>query len=483
VISIDETFVDSAAPNPSAISNGKGLVRKGKLLTRHKDADETIIFGEIKGSGRSNYHTSVDFSDPSNPVYRCSCPSRQFPCKHTLGLMYAWVLGETFVVAEVPTEIVDKRARAEARATKRKERAARPRRVDKRALAKKLDAQLEGLDVLERMTEDLVRGGLGSLDPKTARTLEEKAKQLGNAFLPGAQKALRSLTILFAPPDVATGQELAERYRETIYTEALDRLTRLQMICRRGREYLEARKADPELAPDTETPIAAWLGHAWQLTELHQHGLFEENGELVQLYFGTRDDPAREEWVDVGVWANLGRGTLQRTLNLRPYRAARFIKEDDCFFRVRTVPALYRYPGGLDPRIRWDEAGDRALTPDDIAAIRGFARPLAETLKRVKNHLKDPLGHRHPHALVAYRRIGRVDDRVVLEDAEGARIALVDDPAVDPFDTVPLLPLVDPALREDQVALLAFLPDLDDHALRAKPLTLVGERAIVRLAL
>ena len=152
MIPIDETFVDSAAPNAGAISKGKGLARKGKLVVLNKDADDTIIFGECKGSGKSNYATSVDFTDPTNPTYRCSCPSRQFPCKHALGLMYAWAYGQTFVVADVPDDVATKRAKAVERVAKRKERAAKPKKVNKKALAKKIDAQLEGLDVLERLS-------------------------------------------------------------------------------------------------------------------------------------------------------------------------------------------------------------------------------------------------------------------------------------------------------------------------------------------
>ena len=75
-IEIDESFVDAAAPNANAIKNGRGLVLKGKFVALHRDADETLIFGECSGSGKSNYHCSADFQKPDAPVYRCSCPSR-----------------------------------------------------------------------------------------------------------------------------------------------------------------------------------------------------------------------------------------------------------------------------------------------------------------------------------------------------------------------------------------------------------------------
>src|SRR5690349_8176475 len=86
MIAIDEGYVESAAPNPEAMKNGRGLVAKGKFLALHIDADETILFGQCQGSGKEPYHCSSDFARPEQPTHRCSCPSRQFPCKHCVGL-------------------------------------------------------------------------------------------------------------------------------------------------------------------------------------------------------------------------------------------------------------------------------------------------------------------------------------------------------------------------------------------------------------
>ncbi len=91
MISIDEAYVDAAAPNTEAAKNGRGLVLKGKFLKLHHDSDETLLFGECQGSGKEPYRCSSDFARADQPTHRCSCPSRQFPCKHCLGLMYAFV--------------------------------------------------------------------------------------------------------------------------------------------------------------------------------------------------------------------------------------------------------------------------------------------------------------------------------------------------------------------------------------------------------
>ena len=44
-----------------------------------------MIWGLAKGSGKKPYQTQVDIVEFA---YKCSCPSRKFPCKHALGPMF-----------------------------------------------------------------------------------------------------------------------------------------------------------------------------------------------------------------------------------------------------------------------------------------------------------------------------------------------------------------------------------------------------------
>ena len=70
---------------------------------------------------------------------------------------------------------------------KKKEETAAGETVNKTALSKKFQAQQGGLDLLEKLTLDLTRIGIGNMNARSAREIEEKAKQLGNAYLPGPQ--------------------------------------------------------------------------------------------------------------------------------------------------------------------------------------------------------------------------------------------------------------------------------------------------------
>jgi len=48
------------------------------------------LWGECRGSTAAPYRAVVDLS---GPAYRCSCPSRKFPCKHVLALLLLWAEG------------------------------------------------------------------------------------------------------------------------------------------------------------------------------------------------------------------------------------------------------------------------------------------------------------------------------------------------------------------------------------------------------
>src|SRR5260370_24901545 len=119
MIPLDDAYVDAATPNPDAIKNGRGLVLKNKFTAYHISEDESILFGECQGSGKEPYRCSCDFARPDKPTHRCTCPSRQFPCKHCLGLMYAYVQKRKFTTAAVPEDLQAKRAKVQVRADKK----------------------------------------------------------------------------------------------------------------------------------------------------------------------------------------------------------------------------------------------------------------------------------------------------------------------------------------------------------------------------
>ena len=119
--------------------------------------------------------------------------------------------------------------------------------------------------------------------------------------------------------------------------------------------------------------------------------------ELVQLAFHSYDDVARKEYVDTGVWMNLGTGRIYLTQTFRPYQAARHIKSDDSFSQVAQIKELCVYPGDVNPRVRWDGMLARPIEPRDLAKVRGHGRgEFAAVVKDVKIDPEEPAGGQVP---------------------------------------------------------------------------------------
>src|SRR5262249_6136173 len=69
------------APDAASAKAGQGLASARKWLSL--GADDKAAWGLCQGSGKDPYQAQIDLTEPA---FRCSCPSRKFPCKHALGL-------------------------------------------------------------------------------------------------------------------------------------------------------------------------------------------------------------------------------------------------------------------------------------------------------------------------------------------------------------------------------------------------------------
>jgi hypothetical protein len=236
------------------------------------------------------------------------------------------------------------------------------------------------------------------------------------------------------------------------------------------------------LNPETETAIAAWLGHAWQLRELRDAGLVETDVELIQLAFNSYDDIARREYVDNGIWMNLNTGRIQLTQTFRPYKAAKYIKSEDSFFQVAQVKELCVYPGDVNPRVRWEAMSPRPVEAKDFKQIRRHAHgDFAALVKDVKSHLKGPLADKRPVYVLNYAQIGRIGDELVVADAKDQRLVMTETGMAEEPPTCKLFYLLPKKLFAKQTLVARFHHDLDTRQLRIKPLAIVTGDSIIRL--
>src|ERR1700689_3427696 len=100
------------APDESSRRSGAGLGRPAPWSGAGVAGDR--LWGLCAGSGKNPYQVVVDLG---GPAYKCSCPSRKFPCKHALGLLLNWANGavpEVGAPADFAASwLADRRARAE----------------------------------------------------------------------------------------------------------------------------------------------------------------------------------------------------------------------------------------------------------------------------------------------------------------------------------------------------------------------------------
>ncbi len=476
-MTLTEQTILLQAPNPAAAENGRKLSKKGSFSALHKTADETLYWGECAGSGKNPYHVSIDWSDPTAPVCRCSCPSRQFPCKHALGLMFEQLSGKPFPVAEIPPDIAEKRAKQAARAAKKDTaEPPKPKKPNAAAQKKKLARQLEGLDMAGRMVEDLLCAGVGSLAGSSAQAFDKLAKDLGSSYLTGLQTAFTRIALA-----VRTVQK-DPKQADAAYAEALNSLIFLRSVIKKSRSFLQ-EKLNAESYSAEDTVLFEALGGVWKLEDLQAIGAFRENARLVQLSFDVAFDEAKKEYIERGWWLDLDSGRIDQTLNLRPAKALKYVKGDDSRFDLLEVPLLCTYPGEGNCRIRWEHASTRPLTEAERTSLPALAQPdLAAAVKLTKNQIKNTLLPKFLAVLVPIGRLGAVGEAFVLEDPKGARIVLRDRPADGPdHASTGRLALLPEEVPPGSALFGLMFYDEADHSLCLHPYSLVTGTHIVRL--
>jgi hypothetical protein len=158
-------------------------------------AEPDVVWGECRGSAAAPYRTVIDLA---GPAYRCSCPSRKFPCKHVLALLLLWADGAEGRVkdGEPPGWAADWLTARAAKAS-----AAQPREPaepkDPGTAAKRAEQRearvAAGLAELDRWLRDQVRQGLASSQQAGYGHWDDIAARMVDAQAPGPAERLRAL--------------------------------------------------------------------------------------------------------------------------------------------------------------------------------------------------------------------------------------------------------------------------------------------------
>jgi SWIM zinc finger len=77
--------IESMAPDQASLGAALKLLKPASWPVLAADASGEFLWGECQGSGSTPYRVVVS---PGDVGYKCTCPSRKFPCKHVLAVLW-----------------------------------------------------------------------------------------------------------------------------------------------------------------------------------------------------------------------------------------------------------------------------------------------------------------------------------------------------------------------------------------------------------
>lgn len=216
------------APDAASAKAARGLVVPAKWGRLGHDGE--AAWGECKGSGSSPYLVQVDHS---GPAFKCSCPSRKFPCKHGLALLLMLARhGDGFDQGPAPEWVGEwlatRRDRAERQERRCLEKAvaeADPAAALRREAAR-ARRMAEGAGELSRWLADRLRQGLAAL-PGEQPQWDAMAARMVDAQLPGLALRLRRIAAAVGQGEGWAGQVLGEMGKLQLMCDGLGRIDTL----------------------------------------------------------------------------------------------------------------------------------------------------------------------------------------------------------------------------------------------------------------
>ena len=385
-LSLDK--IEAIAPDQASLSAARKLLKPA--LWSGLAVDGTgLVWGECQGSGATPYRVAV--SEPDSG-YKCTCPSRKFPCKHALGLMWLraegkaafetgaapeWVLdwvrrrkpagnkepaetsGEKSIALASSEEAAEVDPTAEARAAAARDRTRKDRE----------GAIAAGLDDLDQWITDQVEAGLAGFPAQAGKACRLIAQRMVDAKASGLASRLEML------PSRLYG--LSEPERPHI---AVRELGQLHLI---ARAYLGQEKLPADLREDVRRAAGWTVSREALLADeaaMRVSGSWRVSGTLsevqpdrlrrVETWFlreGTQDAPQFAVLIDfVPVATGVGRS---------PYMVGERLAATFVFYRspapLRAVIAEILSPA--------QECCDAIAPPDQglAEALQAYHRALA----------------------------------------------------------------------------------------------------------
>ncbi len=376
------------APDAAAAKAAGGIARPAGWAGTGCDGE--AVWGECQGSGKAAYRTCADLA---GPAFRCSCPSRKFPCKHALALLLLWSEGAVGVgprpgwVAEWVEERRDRDDRSRERRAASAVKARDPKTVERRE--RRVD---DGLAELDQWLRDQVAHGLSQAAKESYRLWDDAARRLVDAQAGGLSGPVRGLAAI--PRQPGWPDRLLEEY------------AMLRLLVR-------AYQRRAELPQGLRDTVRARIGFT-----VPQDDVLSEGERVQDLWSvtGSRDIP-QEQLTTRRVWLRGRRtGRPALVLSFAPPGGA---LDTSLLVGTEVDAELAFYPGAQPLRAlvaeRYGPAG--AGTPDGTD-VRGFLGEHAAALAR------DPWLERWPATLAGVRLARTAEGGLHAVDGAGDSLPL-----------------------------------------------------------
>lgn len=401
------------APRPSSVSAAQPLAIPARWTST--GCDSRAVWGRCVGSSAEPYECAVDHVEVA---FRCSCPSRIFPCKHSLALLLLWANGHV-AEGQPPPYAASWLAKRSATADQAPSPASEPTAsIDagdaeaptpaallppmepSKTRDDRIARMAAGLAELDRWLDDRLRTGLADPSLASYKTWDGLAARLIDAQVGGLANRVRRLAgLVGAHPDW--------------HSRVLAELGVLHLLATSGR-HLGA------LAPPLADSVAATIGwHVRQADVLA--GVPLTDHWVVMGRSDTREDriEVRRIWLR-GAAKGQAAGEWAMVLSFAAYQQSL-----DTSFEVGTqVHAdLFRYPGAVALRVL---VGPRHGEPQPAPPVPGSS--ITQACSQLGAALAaEPWLERYPLCVAAAPT--RVAGRWVLTDSTGS-LPLVDGTSV-----------------------------------------------------
>lgn len=213
MISFTEDQATALVTDPGTLKRGRELAAPAHWGNLGRT--DTAAWGECAGSGSRPYLTGIDLGELA---FKCSCPSRVFPCKHGAGLLLLLAQQPALLPTGTPPAwlaewLAKRQGKSEEQAEKAAAKSTRspaanasptdgnpapapatpPNAAQQKREAQRLARMEAGAADLETWLLDLLRAGLADLATQPRSLWETQAARLVDNQLPGLAAALREL--------------------------------------------------------------------------------------------------------------------------------------------------------------------------------------------------------------------------------------------------------------------------------------------------